>query len=221
MVAYLRAEMEKVADPGKAAPMQAYMKTDQPFYGIQAGPRRDIFKEATRLFNVESRDEYEAIVLDLWEGVHREEMYQALEVVERYKAFRDPQSWPLYDHLVRTSPSWDTLDWIAGKIIGTLVLQHRELEQELIRWRTDPNFWVRRASLLAHLRHKERTNTDLMAETIVLLSHEKEFFIRKAIGWVLRTYARVDPGWVRTFVAQHQHDLSGLSKREALKHIGP
>ncbi|MCB0173573.1 MAG: DNA alkylation repair protein, partial [Anaerolineae bacterium] len=81
------------------------------------------------------------------------------------------------------------------------------------------NFWVRRASLLAHLRHKEQTNTQLLADTILALCHESEFFIRKAIGWVLRDYSYTDPAWVSNFVAQYDDRLSGLSKREALKQI--
>jgi 3-methyladenine DNA glycosylase AlkD len=125
----------------------------------------------------------------------------------------------LYERLVRSAPHWDTLDWIAAKLISPLVRQHREFEAELIKWSADDNFWVRRAALLAHLHHKEETNTDLLGQTILRLCHEKEFFIRKAIGWVLRDYAYTDPAWVRAFVAAHETELSGLSRREALKQI--
>ena len=46
--------------------------------------------------------------------------------------------------------------------------------------------------------------------------HGREFFVRKALGWALREYARTDPDWVRAFVAEHQEDLSGLTRERAL-----
>ena len=88
-------------------------------------------------------------------------MYLALDVAELVKPYRDLESWPTYVALMESAPWWDTLDWIAGKIMSLLILEHRELEQDLIRWRVDENMWVRRASLLAHLKHKAATNTEL------------------------------------------------------------
>ncbi len=219
MVIAIKGDLEKLADPAKAAEMQAYMKTGQPFYGVQAGPRRKSFKAAARNFKKITWPEYEQIIFELWRGHTREEMYQALEVAEHYKVYHNLQSWPIYHKLAHTATHWDTLDWIAGKLVSPLVLKHRELEQELVKWSKSANFWVRRASLLAHLRHKQQTNTRLLADTILALAHEQEFFIRKAIGWILRDYSYANPEWVQNFVAQHQDKLSGLSRREALKQI--
>lgn len=207
------------ADPAKAVPMQAYMKTNQPFYGISATPRRQIFRQAIRKYPIQSHDEYEQAIEELWAGKYREEMYQALEVAEHYKVFRDQTEWPFYEKLVQTATNWDTLDWIVGKLVSPLVLRHRKFERVLRTWANSENFWVRRASLLAHLHHKKETNTRLLAVTILKLAHEKEFFIRKAIGWVLRDYSYTNAEWVRKFVDEHERELSGLSKREALKQI--
>ena len=74
------AELEKVRDPEKASAMQAYMKTEQPFYGVQAGPRRKAFRAAVKDFKEISRETYVRIIFELWQGQYREEMYQALEV---------------------------------------------------------------------------------------------------------------------------------------------
>ena len=211
--------LEQAADPNKAPDMQAYMKTDQLFYGIQAASRRKSFKTVAKAYKQITRDEYEQIIFELWQGRTREEMYQALEVATHYKKFRNLQAWPIYEQLVNTATNWDTLDWIAAGLISPLVLEHRKLEKELVKWSTSDNFWVRRASLLAHLHHKEETNAELLAKTILALAHEKEFFIRKAIGWVLRDYSYTNPEWVAAFVKANQGKLSGLSKREALKQI--
>ena len=219
IVTAIRQDLEKAADPQKAQAMQAYMKTDQKFYGVQASERRSIFKTAAKKHPINSRQQYKQVILELWQGTYREDMYQALEVAERFKAYRDGESLPLYERLIETSPNWDTLDWIAGKLVSALILSDRHLETRLVGWSEAPNFWVRRAALLAHLHHREQTNTELLTETILKLAHEKEFFIRKAIGWVLRDYSYTNPQWVRQFVATHADLLSGLSKREALKQI--
>ena len=219
IITAIREDLRKAANPQKAREMQAYMKTDQPFYGVPAPERRRLFRAATKKHPITSRREYDQVILELWQGTHREEMYQALEVAERYKSYRDGESLPLYERLIDTSPNWDTLDWIAGKMISTLILVNRQLELRLVAWSESPNLWVRRAALLAHLRHREQTNTFLLSDTILKLAHEKEFFIRKAIGWVLRDYSYANPGWVKKFVKQHDGKLSSLSRREALKHI--
>lgn len=219
LVEQVRIDLQNAADPEKAVIMQAYMKTDQPFYGIQAGPRKKMFRNAARRFRMLERHEYEEIVLDLWQGTYREEMYQGLEAAEYFKKYRDETSWPLYEQLVMTSTWWDTLDWIAGRLISPLVRKHRRFEANLVQWTRSDHLWARRASLLAHLHHKQETNTHLLASTILSLSHEQEFFIRKAIGWILRDYAYTDSEWVKTFVEVHAESLSPLSRREAMKHI--
>ena len=219
MVDYIRRELAKAENPDKARQMQAYMKTNQEFYGVQAVARRKIFKTAVTKFELTSRQEYKQVIFELWNGRCREEMYQALEVAEHYQIYQDEKSWPIYENLIKTSPNWDTLDWVAGKIVNRLVAGNRKLEAKLVDWSKSDNFWVRRCSLLAHLHHRKETNTRLLSETILKLAYEKEFFIRKAIGWILRDYSYANPDWVTAFVERHRQVLSGLSKREALKHI--
>ena len=219
LVVYIRTELIKTGDSDKAAAMQAYMKTDQKFYGVQANPRRAIFRQAKKRYPISTWSEYEQLIFELWNGEYREDMYQALEIAETYKIFRVEKSWDLYENLIRTATNWDTLDWIAAKLIGELVLENRQFESVLKQWIVDENFWVRRAALLAHLKHKRHTNTKLLAYTIKKLAHEKEFFIRKAIGWVLRNYAYTDPLWVKRFVVRNRSTLSNLSIREAMKNI--
>ncbi len=219
IIPYIKAGLKKNGDSDRASQMQRYMKTNQLFYGVQAKVRKKLFKDASNRYPVGSRQDYEAVVRVLWKGEFREEMYQALEVAEGFRPYHQKTSWPLYEHLVFTAPHWDTLDWIASRIIGPLVLKDRSLEAYLDKWSDSDNFWVRRASLLSHLKHKAQTNTKLLRKTILKMAHEKEFFIRKAIGWVLRDYAYADPEWVVSFVTEFSDKLSNLSKKEAIKHI--
>lgn len=216
---YIKNELKQHSDATKAPQMQAYMKTDQLFYGVQSVLRKQIFRDAIRKYPISSRETWETLILELWNGTQREEMYQALEVAERYKIYHDESAWNLFEKLLRSATNWDTVDWLASNLIGKLVYKYRHFEKELWKWSKDDNFWVRRASLLSHLKHKEKTNIKLLSQTILKLAHEKEFFIRKAIGWVLRQYSYTDPIWVSQFVERYENKLSGLSKREALKAI--
>ncbi len=216
---YIRNELKLHGDATKAPQMQAYMKTDQPFYGVQSKLRKQIFRDAIKKYPITSQKTWETLILELWNGIHREEMYLALEVAERYKKYHYETSWDLFEKLLRSATNWDTVDWLSSNLIGQLVYKYQHFEKYLIDWSDDDNFWIRRASLLAHLKHKEKTNTKLLASTILKLSQEEEFFIRKAIGWVLRQYSYTDPNWVLQFVENHEEKLSRLSKREALKVI--
>ena len=92
------------------------------------------------------------------------------------------------------------------------------------RWSGDEDsLWVRRTAMLSQLRHEERTDTDLLERVLVAnlddTAYGREFFVRKALGWALRQHARTAPDWVRAFVSTHADRLSGLSRREALKHL--
>ncbi len=91
------------------------------------------------------------------------------------------------------------------------------------QWAVDDDLWLRRTAMICQLHRKDDTDVDLLREVLEANLEDsrygREFFVRKALGWALRQHARVDPDWVRAFVAEHEDDLSGLSRREALKHL--
>lgn len=219
MVIFMQQRMADAGNAEDAKAMQAYMKTDQPFYGVKAPERQAIFKQAREHTKVGTFTDYSRLVLWLWSGENREEQYLAMDVAEYYKAFRTKEAFEIYEEMLLEADHWDTVDKIASNLIGGLVKEHRELEEKLREWRVSDNMWLRRASLLAHLKHKSETNVPLLEETILMLADEEEFFIRKAIGWVLREYSKTDPDYVSAFVACNEGKLSALSKKEALKVI--
>lgn len=219
IVERLKRDLAAHADPDRAAPMQAYMKVEQPFRGVPAPQRKTLLRAALKAHPIETADAYESVIRALWEGTYREERYQALDIAERLARFNTTARMPLWEELLATAGQWDLVDDIAGGLVANLVKADRTNEAWLIRWRTHDAMWFRRASLLGHLKHRSATNKPLLAETIDLLAHEREFFIRKAIGWVLRDLSYTEPGWVQGFVADRSNRLSGLSRREALKAI--
>lgn len=223
---FVLSRLQALGDKAKAVPMQVYMKTSQPFFGVQAQDRKQILRELIQRKSEFAQgevfatiDEYQLVVSQLWQEEHRESQYMAILVAERFRRFRVKESMPLFQWMVANCHWWDTLDPVATNLVGQLVHTHREFERDLCQWRTSPHLWTRRASLLAHLKHRSDLNTPLVSETILLLAPETNFFIRKAIGWLLREASKLHPDWVETFVSEHKDKLSGLSCREAMKHI--
>jgi 3-methyladenine DNA glycosylase AlkD len=141
-----------------------------------------------------------------------------------YRAFQDPGSLPLYRHLVVTGAWWDYVDPLASHHVATILRSHPdELTPLMLQWSVADDLWMRRTSILCQLHRKADTDVALLASVIEANLQDSrfgsEFFVRKAVGWALRQHARTDPGWVHAFVVEHQDRLSGLSRREALKHL--
>lgn len=215
MIEAIRAGLMKRADPAKAPDMQRYMKSSMPFHGVQKPERVQLARE---VFVPLDRAEWEHTVLTLWrEATHREERYMAIAVLEdrRYRAHRDLDALPLYEELIVDGAWWDYVDAVACGPLGALL---PEVAPVLRGWSTDENLWKRRAAIIAQVRRKADTDFALMLACIEPNRADREFFIRKAIGWALRSYAWVDPDAVVTYC--DTHELAPLSRREALKNIG-
>jgi len=221
LATWVNQALEAAGDPGRAAAMAAYMKTSDPFRGVLKPARVELLRVLRTRYRPEDRPAYEAVILTLWQQPWREAQYLALDYARAFGALATVASLPLWERLIREAAWWDRVDALAAHQVGTLLLHHRNVvKQELEHWSRDPHLWIRRAALLAHLTHKGHTDWEQLAEHCLRLAGEKEFFIRKAIGWVLRSYARTDPGAVMAFLRTHEGSLSGLSVREASRHLG-
>jgi len=217
---YVRAELSALADPEKAAPMAAYMKTEQPFYGVQAGPRRQIAAEAARRFAPAGRDGYEAGVMALWEQPHREEKYVAIAWAREHPTFVEFDSVPLYELLIRDGAWWDLVDEIAIHLIGTVLRVDPDRTWAVIdRYSRDDNLWLRRTALICQNRMGARVDQRRLFSYCLAMAVEKEFFIQKAVGWALREYSYTNPEAVQGFLQFHRDELSGLSYREGSKQL--
>jgi 3-methyladenine DNA glycosylase AlkD len=210
-----------VADPSKAPGMQAYMKTDMPFYGVQKPARARILHELVRRFPPPDRAGYEGLVVALWQLPHREEKYLALGVARHFPEYVVAEMLPLYRGLIVEGAWWDLVDEVATHLIRDLVVGHPDdVWPTVDTWIDDDDMWLRRTAIICQVGAKESTDAARLFRFCEERAFEKEFFIRKAIGWALRQHARVDPDAVARFVREHRDQLSGLSYREATKHIG-
>ncbi len=216
----IRGRLRAAADPARAAGAQAYMKSQMPSLGVRAPEVRGIVKAAAAVHPPGSLAELQSTVLALWRSAScREERYAAIELTGLKLAAGELSMLALYEEIIRTGPWWDLVDGVAHRL-GALLQAHRaELTPVLGRWSRDDDFWIRRAAITAQLGAKTATDTALLAAVIEANLSDPEFFIRKAIGWALRQYARTDPAWVRAFVQRHWDELSPLSRKEALRNL--
>ena len=200
--------------------MAAYMKTGTRFYGAQKAARVPVHREAVRRFPPADRSEYRQAVLALWNQPHREERYVAIDYACSFPRYITLSSVPLYRRMIVEGAWWDYVDSLAIHLVGQVLHNQRDGTTPKIRaWIDDPNLWLRRSAIIGQIGHKQATDTDLLFDACARRMHETEFFIRKAIGWALRDYAKTNPSAVVAFVMEHRDGLSGLSFREATKHL--
>jgi 3-methyladenine DNA glycosylase AlkD len=217
---FVSERLTQAANPEKAAPMQAYMKTDMPFYGVQKAGRTGILRDLVRDYRPDTADSYRDLVLALWNLEHREEKYIALGVAQHFKAHILPSQIDLYRRLIVEGAWWDLVDEVANHLIRNLVIGYPVESWPLVdRWIDDESMWLRRTALICQVGAKEHTDPDRLFVFCAARAYEEEFFIRKAIGWALREYAKSDPAAVAAFINAHLDELSGLSYREGSKHI--
>jgi len=217
----VRLALEDVADPGKAEAMRAYMKSDMPFLGVQAAPRRAALRRVFAEHRLESAPEWRRAVLSLWrEAEYREERYAAIEL-SGHHLYRDYQTLytvPMYEEMIVTGAWWDFVDELATHRIGHLLAAYPATMRPLmLEWAHDADLWKRRTAILCQNRFKERTDTALLYACIEPSLSDNDFFARKAIGWALREYAKTNPDEVIRYV--RAKGITGLSRREALKNL--
>lgn len=217
----VRAGLRAAADAVKAPQMQRYMKSEMPFYGVQSPGQKAIFREVFRAYPLESSEAWHDTALALWrEATHREERYASLALAEHrhYAVYRTRAALPMYEEFVVSGAWWDLVDWTARLVDELHGREPEWMAARMREWSRDEHLWKRRVSIICQLGKKQDTDLALLYDCIEANFDDRGFFIRKAIGWALRQYARTDPDEVVRYVTEHADRLSPLSKREALKH---
>ncbi len=223
LIADVKAELAAVADPELAASYQSYMKSSMPFRGMRSAVSRTIQKAAFARHPLDGWDAWHDTVLALWRGAeYREERYAAIGLSQHgsYADHQTRETLPMYEELIVTGAWWDYVDSIANHSLGTLLRRYPRFTKHGMRqWSTHADMWKRRSSIICQLSFKDDIDLDLLYDCIEPNMADREFFIRKAIGWALRQHAWTDPDEVVRYVTANADRLSGLSKREALKNV--
>ncbi|MFF8264836.1 DNA alkylation repair protein [Streptomyces virginiae] len=207
------------ADPARAEAMAAYMRHVAPFLGIPAPLRRELSGAVTENTPRPSEADCAALALRCWRLPEREYHYFAVDYLRRHVDRCSSGLLPVVRHLITTVPWWDTVDLLAVHTVGPLVAADPGLAAVMDEWIEGEDLWLARTALLHQLRHKDATDTGRLFAYCRRRADHPDFFLRKAIGWALREYAKTDPDAVRAFVDAERAALSPLSVREALKNL--
>jgi 3-methyladenine DNA glycosylase AlkD len=219
-VRHFHSRFRAIGVPSRAASERAYMKSTLRFHGIAAAPLRAECAAFCKTHELDARS-LRAAVDELFETDWFDLRSVGVALLERKHGLLDANDAPWLLGLVRVSACWAHVDYLATKVVDPLVAAHPKLLQRVRVWAKDRDFWVRRTALLAQLRALRRGGGDfeLFADIAAPMLEEKEFFIRKAIGWVLREVSKKRPALVRDFLREHGSRASGLTWREGSKYL--
>jgi 3-methyladenine DNA glycosylase AlkD len=223
LIGAVQGGLAALADPSKATGMQAYMKSKLPYFGVSAPLQNRLFRSVFAAYPLTSFPQWHETILTLWwEARRREERYAAiaLSADRRYRDYHTLDALPLYEEMIVSGAWWDYVDGLASHQVGGLLRSYPEVMRKImLAWSRDPDLWKRRTAILCQLGSKSFTDAELLFDCIQANHADRQFFIRKAIGWALREYAKTNPEAVRRFLGEHGSELSPLSRREAEKHL--
>ena len=221
--AAVRAGLANAAEPSRAEGMRAYLKSEMPCHGLTAATMRQIVKARAKEHPVGSRVEWQRVTLALWKKAkYREERHAANEFVllRQFRPYRVLESVDMLEEMIVTGAWWDLVDPLATHALGDVLADEPRRTSALMRrWSKDADMWKRRSAILSQITFKDRTDLTLLYDCIEPNLDDRQFFIRKAIGWALRQYAWTDPREITKYVAANRTRLSPLSFREATKNI--
>ena len=219
LVTEIDRELRSRGTPDRAEREKAYLKSDLEHYGTTVPDIRSVAKMITRRPPRLAHDELIAVVTELWATPVHERRMAAVELLELNVEVLRARDMPMIERLLRESRTWALVDSLSASVAGNLVDRFPELNAVLDRWAVDDDFWIRRSALLALLGGLRAGNGDFdrFARYADAMLEEKEFFIRKAIGWVLRDTARKRPELVYDWLLPRAGRASGVTLREALK----
>lgn len=205
-------------NPEKAIWMEDYMKGQFEFYGLYSTLRKDLTKEVIQATGLPEDEVFQDEIQSCWSDTHREVQYAAQELVHRKKWWKREDSIDLIEEMITSRSWWDTVDFIASNLCGSYFRIHPDQIEVIIpRWNASDDMWLIRSSILFQLKYKTDTDLSLLESLVVPHLGSKEFFIQKAIGWVLREVSKHNPDFVSEFI--ERYPLKPVSLREAKKYI--
>jgi 3-methyladenine DNA glycosylase AlkD len=212
----LETEFKNNANPAIAQGQKAYLRNQFEFWGLTSTARRELQKPFFVKAYLPLKNELHNLVKTLWLKSQREYQYFAQELAFKYIKQLEKEDIALFEFMVTHKSWWDTVDFIANTLMGAYFKKYPDQREVYVqKWLLSGNIWLQRSAVLFQLKYKQELDKELLASTIIALLPSKEFFINKAIGWVLREYSRTNPAWVLEFV--NATELQPLSRREALR----
>jgi 3-methyladenine DNA glycosylase AlkD len=221
IAAAVELELRGLGTPERATKEQAYLKSTLRFYGATLPQIHSVVNGAWREHGGLDHDTLSGVVELLWATGVFDCRMAAEDFLEMGTAMLIPDDLPLLERMLREAGTWALVDGLAAGPVGDLDRRPPGIGSTIERWAVDDDFWIRRSALLSHLGSLRRGEGDLrrflrLADAML---DEREFFIRKAIGWVLRETARKRPAEVVAWLEPRLGRVSGVTIREAVRHL--
>ncbi|MBI5739768.1 MAG: DNA alkylation repair protein [Nitrospirae bacterium] len=217
----LRRELKKNADPERAVQEKRYLKSPYKFFGTSLPLADRIAKEFRKTHDDASRDCILGLAQKLWASKYHDEKRLGLRLLQFYPEYLDLSVMPVLEGMLSQSPTWDLVDDISIHLVSEVLEKDKKAFSYLKKWSRSDNFWMRRASLISQilLFRQNKGDKKLFFEFAERMITEKEFFIRKAIGWGLREMSKTDPEGAFRFLIKVRDRASGLTLREGAKRL--
>lgn len=208
---------EQNRNEDNAIKMSKYMRDQFKFYGIPTPTRKSLYKDLLK------EEKYKKTIdwnfLDkCYEDDYREFQYLALDYIENMQKFLNYDDVPKLYKYIKSKQWWDTIDGF-DRIVGNIAFKDDRINDLMLKWSKDEDFWLRRIAIDHQLGRKEKTNTKLLEQILLNNFESDEFFINKAIGWSLRDYSKTNPDWVKDFLSKYENKMDKVSLKEAYKYI--
>ena len=222
-VRFFTGRLRRAGSAARAIGEKAYLKSDLRFWGTTQESIRAAVRQYCDAHPDLTRADLRAIAESLYATDVHELRASAIGVLERDRETLDDRDMPWLIALVRKSKSWAYVDWISPKVIGDVIARDPRARKRLAVWAKDKDFWVRRTALLAEHDALRAGGGDfaLWSRLATSMLDEREFFIRKAIGGVLREVSKKRPELVYAFLRKHRDRVSRLSLLEGAKYLSP
>jgi 3-methyladenine DNA glycosylase AlkD len=218
----LRSLLRKKANAEHAAFHKNYHKSSRDFYGLYNSELTEAFQTVFPTKEKLGRDEAIPLALELWSSNWFEEQTASLSLLARVLKQLTPKDLPMLKKIANECEGWAMLDYLTTVHLGTLAMKYSdEVYPKVRKWTTSKHLWTRRAAILIHIfpARKKALNEVYAWATFTELLHEKEFFIRKAIGWTLRECTKHYPEKVYEYIREHRDEMSGLTFREGSRRL--
>ncbi len=223
LLAEIDGELRAQGSPERAVQEKAYLKSGLDHYGVSVPAVRAVARGVAKRRPSLPREELLALVEALWAGTVYERRRVAAELLEMCGDRLRSSDVGVVERLLREAHTWALVDELAAVVVGGLVERDPELGAVLDRWAADGDFWIRRSALLALLGPLRRGDGDFARFSRYAdgMLDEKEFFIGKAIGWVLRETARKRADLVYAWLLPRAGRASSVTLKEAVKPLSP
>lgn len=217
----LRKELRRCSNPERAVQEKRYLKSPFKFIGVSLPLTDKIAKEFSKSNKNADCKHILEVVQALWASEYHDGKRLGLRVLQFYPECLDISIMPMLEGMLTQSPTWDLVDDISIHLVSTALEKDKKAYGYLKKWSMSENFWMRRASLISQilLLRQNKGDKKLFFKFVELMLSEKEFFIRKAIGWGIREMSKTSPDEAFAFLMKIKDRASGLTLREGAKRL--